>query len=114
MICINVGAPRQRYKLGAQKKSDFVQKARHFHDLAGRGTFGKKKRDCPAKSGTVGRSAWCILLSTTGTCETVHVADLPNNNFIMTEKNQHIRVRFGVGGRGSLKSVLFVRFHKCR
>ena len=42
VICINVGAPRQRYKLRAQKKSDFVQKAGHFHDLAGRGTSGKK------------------------------------------------------------------------
>ena len=62
VICINVRAPRQRYKLRAQKKSDFVQKAGHFHDLAGRETSGKKaglsrqKRDCPAKSGTVGRS----------------------------------------------------------
>ena len=26
----------------AQKKSDFIQKAGHFHDLAGRGTSGKK------------------------------------------------------------------------
>ena len=42
MICINVATPRQRYKLRAQKKSDFVQKAGHFHDLAGRGTSGKK------------------------------------------------------------------------
>ena len=43
MICINVGAPWQRYKLRAQnKKSDFVQKAGHFHDLAGHGTSGKK------------------------------------------------------------------------
>ena len=42
VICINVGAPR--YKLSAQKKSDFVQKAGHFHDLAGRGTSGKKAR----------------------------------------------------------------------
>ena len=49
VICIDVGAPRQRYK------SDFVQKAGHFHDLAGRGHL-VKKRDCPAKSGTVGRS----------------------------------------------------------
>ena len=57
VICINVGAPRQRYKLRARKKkSDFVQKAGHFHDLAGRGTSGKKKWDCPATSGTVGRS----------------------------------------------------------
>ena len=60
VICINVGAPRQRYKLRAQKKSDFVQKAGHFHDLAGRGTSVKKaglsrqKRDgwqvCPVCS----------------------------------------------------------------
>ena len=43
VICINVGAPRQHYKLRAcKKKSDFVQKAGHFHDLAGRGTSGKK------------------------------------------------------------------------
>ena len=43
VICINVGAPRQRYKLRARKKkSDFVQKSGHFHDLAGRGTSGKK------------------------------------------------------------------------
>ena len=42
VICINVGAPRQRYKLRARKKSDFVQIAGHFHDLAGRGTSGKK------------------------------------------------------------------------
>ena len=47
VICINVGAPRQ------QKKSDFVQKAGHVYDLAGHLV---KKRDCPAKSGTVGRS----------------------------------------------------------
>ena len=52
VICINVGAPRQRYKARA-KKSDFVQKAGHVHDLAGHLV---KKRDCPAKSGTVGRS----------------------------------------------------------
>ena len=58
VICINVGAPRQRYKLRARKKkSDFVQKAGHFHDLAGRGTSGKKaglsrqKRD--------GWQVWC-------------------------------------------------------
>ena len=38
-------------------KSDFVQKAGHFHDLAGHLV---KKRDCPAKSGTVGRSASSI------------------------------------------------------
>ena len=49
MICINVGANCAR-----PKKSDFVQKAGHFHDLAGHLV---KKRDCPAKSGTVGRSA---------------------------------------------------------
>ena len=49
---------RQRYKLRARKKkSDFVQKAGHFHDLAGRGTSGKKaglsrqKRD--------GWQVWC-------------------------------------------------------
>ena len=30
------------------------------------------------------------------------------------EKNQHFRVRFWGGGRGSSKSVLCVRFHKCR
>ena len=71
-ICINVGAPRQRYKLRARKKSDFVQKAGHFHDLAGRGTSGQK-RDCPAKSGTVGRSAEMIRfrrLCQTGSCTT--------------------------------------------
>ena len=37
------GPPRQRYKLRARKKKfDFVQKAGPFHDLAGRGTSGKK------------------------------------------------------------------------
>ena len=52
VICINVGEPRQCYK----KKSDFVQKAGHFHDLAGRGTSGKK---AGLFGGTVGRSA-CV------------------------------------------------------
>ena len=59
VICINVGAPGQRYKLRARKKkeSDFVQKAGHFHDLAQDAGHLVKKRDCPAKSRTVGRSA---------------------------------------------------------
>ena len=39
----------------------------------------------------------------------VHVA-VNNYDF----ENQHFRVRFGGGGRGSLKSVRCVRFHKCR
>ena len=58
VICINVGAPRQRYKLRAQKENptSLVRKKKSgtFHDLAGHLV---KKRDCPAKSGTVGRSA---------------------------------------------------------
>ena len=50
-------------------------------------------------------NAWCLLLSSTGT----------RMLLVMTlKKNQHFRVRFGVGGRGSIKSVLSVRFHKCR
>ena len=53
VICINVGAPRQRYKLRARKKNknDFVQKVGHFHDLAGRGTSGKKNGTVPPKAG---------------------------------------------------------------
>ena len=44
-------------------------------------------------------------------------------NIMNLKKNQHFRVRFGEGGgeggkggrgRGSLKRVLSVRFHKCR
>ena len=50
-MCINVGAPRQRYKCARAKKSDFVQKAGHFHDLAGRGTSGKKNGTLPPKAG---------------------------------------------------------------
>ena len=34
-----------------QKKSDFVQKAGHFHDLAGRVTSGKKSGTVPPKAG---------------------------------------------------------------
>ena len=52
MICINVGAPAALQIAPAQKKSDFVQKAGHFHDLAGRGTSGKKKSGTvPPKAG---------------------------------------------------------------
>ena len=34
-----------------KKKSDFEQKAGHFHDLAGRGTSGKKSGTVPPKAG---------------------------------------------------------------
>ena len=43
VICINVGATAAALQIArVQKKNDFVQKAAHFHDLAGRGTSGKK------------------------------------------------------------------------
>ena len=41
--------PRSLLKSVSQFCSAFVQNSGHFHDLAGRGTSGKK-RDCPAKS----------------------------------------------------------------
>ena len=46
--------------LHRQKKSDFVQKAGHFHDLAGRGTSGKKRdgwQVCIYKAVRSGKSA---------------------------------------------------------
>ena len=51
MICINVGAPRQRYKLRARKKIRLRTKSGTFHDLAGRGSSGKKNGTVPPKAG---------------------------------------------------------------
>ena len=42
----------------AQKKSDFEQKAGHFHDLAGRGTSGKKKAGLSRQK----RDGWQVWL----------------------------------------------------